>query len=126
MPVGGGLDGDVLAIQGPPGTGKTFTGAELICELVAAGKTVGVTAVSHKVIMNLLEKAAEAASKRSTTLGIVHKPKSTDGAYEGDLEILYEKKDAKILAGKPMAAFGFKAVRHGFGPSRTSPNRSMC
>ena len=95
----GGLDGDVLAIQGPPGTGKTFTGAELICELVAAGKTVGVTAVSHKVIVNLLEKAAEAASKRSTTLAIVHKPKSTDGAYEGDLEILYEKKDAKILAG---------------------------
>ena len=46
----GGLDGDVLAIQGPPGTGKTFTGAELICELVAAGKTVGATAVSHKVI----------------------------------------------------------------------------
>ena len=65
----GGLDGDVLAIQGPPGTGKTFTGAELICELIAAGKTVGVTAVSHKVIVNLLEKAAEAASKRSTTLG---------------------------------------------------------
>ena len=95
----GGLDGDVLAIQGPPGTGKTFTGAELICELVAAGKTVGATAVSHKVIMNLLEKAAEAASKRSTTLAIVHKPKSTDGAYEGDLAILYEKKDAKILAG---------------------------
>lgn len=95
----GGLDGDILAIQGPPGTGKTFTGAELICELVAAGKTVGVTAVSHKVIMNLLEKAAEAASKRNTTLGIVHKPKSTDGAYEGDSAILYEKKDAKILAG---------------------------
>ena len=29
------LDGNVLAIQGPPGTGKTYTGAHIICTLVA-------------------------------------------------------------------------------------------
>lgn len=49
-----GLDGNVLAIQGPPGTGKTYTGAHVICALVRAGLKVGVTAVSHKVIVNLL------------------------------------------------------------------------
>ncbi len=50
------LDHSVLAIQGPPGSGKTFTGARMIVELVRAGKRVGVTANSHKVIGNLLDR----------------------------------------------------------------------
>ena len=49
------LNDTVLAIQGPPGAGKTYTGARMICELVRNGARVGVTAVSHKVIGNLLE-----------------------------------------------------------------------
>ncbi|HYO43661.1 MAG TPA: TM0106 family RecB-like putative nuclease [Candidatus Limnocylindrales bacterium] len=54
-----GLDGDVLAIQGPPGSGKTYTGAHMIVALARAGKKVGVTANSHKVIGNLLDCVAE-------------------------------------------------------------------
>jgi predicted RecB family nuclease len=46
----------VLAIQGPPGAGKTHTAARMIGALVRAGKRVGVTAMSHKVIRNLLEQ----------------------------------------------------------------------
>ncbi len=53
------LDGDVLAIQGPPGTGKTYTGARMIVDLVRAGKRVGITAVSHKVIRNLAKEALD-------------------------------------------------------------------
>ena len=48
------LDCSVLPIQGPPGSGKTFTGARMICELVRQGKKVGITAIGHKVIRNLL------------------------------------------------------------------------
>ncbi len=55
------LDEDVLAIQGPPGTGKTYTGARMIVDLVRAGKRVGVTAVSHKVIRNLVVEALNAS-----------------------------------------------------------------
>ena len=33
------LDGHASPIQGPPGTGKTYTGARMILDLVAAGKT---------------------------------------------------------------------------------------
>src|SRR5262249_35981419 len=51
----GHLSGGILAIQGPPGAGKTSTGARMICELVRQGKTVGVTANSHKVIRHLLD-----------------------------------------------------------------------
>ena len=55
------LDHSILPIQGPPGAGKTFTGSRMICELVRNGRKIGITAVGHKVIRNLIEKAVEAA-----------------------------------------------------------------
>ena len=61
------LDGGTLAIQGPPGTGKTYTGARMILALVAAGKTVGVTANSHKVIGNVLDAVVAAANETGAT-----------------------------------------------------------
>ena len=57
------LDHSVLPIQGPPGSGKTFTGARMICELVRQGKKVGITAISHKVIQNLLIEVIKAANE---------------------------------------------------------------
>jgi hypothetical protein len=33
-----GLTGGILPIQGPPGAGKTYTGAQMICELVRRGR----------------------------------------------------------------------------------------
>jgi len=57
------LEGGVLAIQGPPGTGKTHIGARMIVDLVRAGKRVGVTANSHKVVRNLVEGALAASRK---------------------------------------------------------------
>ena len=61
--IGGLLDESVLAIQGPPGTGKTHIGARMICELVLKGKKVGITAMSHKVIRNMLDKVVSAAQE---------------------------------------------------------------
>ena len=57
------LDYSFLPIQGPPGSGKTFTGARMICELVRQGKKVGITAISHKVIQNLLLEVIKAANE---------------------------------------------------------------
>lgn len=54
------LDDTVLPIQGPPGTGKTWTAARMILALVSAGRTVGISAQSHKTISNLLEAVHEA------------------------------------------------------------------
>jgi predicted RecB family nuclease len=73
------LDSSILPIQGPPGTGKTFTGARMIVELVKAGKRVGITANSHKVISNLLSAVCEAAGETNTKLSIVQKPNESDG-----------------------------------------------
>ncbi len=57
------LRGGVLPIQGPPGAGKTYTASQMICALVASGAKVGITANSHKVIRNLLDKVVECNSE---------------------------------------------------------------
>ena len=64
------MDTTYLAIQGPPGSGKSTVGAQLIVDLVAAGKRVGVTANSHKVIGELLFKVAGVASERNIDVAI--------------------------------------------------------
>jgi predicted RecB family nuclease len=63
----------VLAIQGPPGTGKTHTGAKMIVALAKLGKRIGITAVSHKVIRNLLDKVHEFAKEDHVAVTLVHK-----------------------------------------------------
>ena len=68
------LDSSVLAIQGPPGSGKTYTAASMICDLVRAGKKIGVTGPSHKVIGNLLDEIySQACSQRLQGLNCVQK-----------------------------------------------------
>ncbi|MCP4306935.1 MAG: TM0106 family RecB-like putative nuclease [bacterium] len=53
------LDQSVLGVQGPPGTGKTYRGAQIAKALVAAGKRVGIMAMSHHAIDNFLEEIVE-------------------------------------------------------------------
>jgi uncharacterized protein len=68
-----GLDGGVFPIQGPPGSGKTHTGAHAIVALARAGRRIGVTAVGHKVIDNLLAGVRQAAVQEGLELRLVHK-----------------------------------------------------
>ena len=55
--------GEIFPVQGPPGAGKTHTGAAMICALVKSGKKVGITANSHKVIRNLLDRVIKTAAE---------------------------------------------------------------
>ena len=61
------LDRSYLLVQGPPGTGKTYIGARLIVDLLAAGKRIGVTALSHRAINNLLAEVETAAGEARVT-----------------------------------------------------------
>lgn len=72
------FDGGIFPIQGPPGTGKSFTGARMVCALVCEGKTVGITANSHKVIRNLVDKVIEAADELHVDLTCIVKPKEME------------------------------------------------
>jgi len=67
------LDGGVLAVQGPPGAGKTYTGARAVLDLVRAGRRVGITANSHKVVGNLLEAVVAAARAEGVPLRAMQK-----------------------------------------------------
>jgi len=67
------LDHGVLPIQGPPGSGKTYAGARMIVALAREGRSVGVTAVSHKVIENLLKAIHSAATEIGVPLRTIHK-----------------------------------------------------
>jgi uncharacterized protein len=77
----GALESSTFAIQGPPGSGKTFTGARMICDLIAKGKRVGVTATGHKVICKLLEDTVDAAVELKIAGLRAARVQST---YEGD------------------------------------------
>jgi predicted RecB family nuclease len=56
-----GLDGGYLVVQGPPGSGKTYRAARLIVDLIGRGRRVGVTALSHKAIHNVLREVEKVA-----------------------------------------------------------------
>ncbi len=101
------LDGGVLAIQGPPGTGKTYTGARMILALVAAGRTVGVTANSHKVIGHVLDAVHEAAVEVGGRIAIGQKPGEDDGPTCEHAEVLRNPADiAAALAMGRIQVFG--------------------
>jgi AAA domain/RNase_H superfamily len=72
----------ILPIQGPPGSGKTFGGARMIVELVKAGRRVGITAISHKVISHLLGEACKVARQAGVSLRAVQKANETDGCQD--------------------------------------------
>jgi len=67
------LDHGLLPVQGPPGAGKTYAGAKMIVELVRQGKRIGVTAVGHKVIANLLQASLKMAAEEGVPMEATHK-----------------------------------------------------
>ena len=91
-----GLDRSSVPIQGPPGTGKTFTGAHLIRTLVNAGLRVGVTAMSHAAIDNLMQAVVD----RFADEGDAHDLRAVRKAKEGSVRgIRYVDDNAGVARG---------------------------
>ena len=80
------MDQSYLAIQGPPGSGKSTLGAQMIVDLVAAGKRIGVTANSHRVIGELLAKVATVAEARGIGVAIGQRAHE-DAVYPGAIQL---------------------------------------
>ena len=94
------LDSGVLPIQGPPGAGKTYAAARMICDLVKAGKKVGITAVSHKVIRNLVDCVVEAACDEDVVVTCAQRVNAkSDNVCEGILELTDTAKTLAALSG---------------------------
>jgi uncharacterized protein len=78
------LERTTLAIQGPPGSGKTYAGARMVLDLVRAGKRVGVTASSHKVVGNMLREICKASVQERLPISIIQKAGKPNG-FEHEL-----------------------------------------
>lgn len=86
------LDNSILPIQGPPGAGKTYLGSHLIKSLAERGFSIGVTAISHKVVTNLLS----AVIKRSNgDIQVGQKMTKYPDEFSDDVQRL--KKNDKII-----------------------------
>jgi uncharacterized protein len=60
----GELDDSYVAVQGPPGSGKTYSGSHMIYALIKSRKRVGITAMSHAAIDNLLAATHEVFAEK--------------------------------------------------------------
>ncbi len=76
------LDRGVLPIQGPPGAGKTYNASRLILALVQAGKKVGITALSHKVITGLLEEVRDRGKEIGFKVEMLQKNETEGGVKQ--------------------------------------------
>ena len=92
------LDHSVLAIQGPPGSGKTYTGARMILALANAGKKIGITAVSHKVIRNLTLAAIKQSREQKVDIRFVHKINEKSSELPEEITEITNADKGKILA----------------------------
>jgi predicted RecB family nuclease len=72
------LNNSYLTIQGPPGTGKTYSSANIIIELMKAGKKVGVTSNSHEAIKTLLIAIEQQAESQNFEFSGMRKARSSD------------------------------------------------
>lgn len=89
------LEGGVLPIQGPPGTGKSHTAARMICGFVKQGLKVGITANSHKVIRNLLDKTLEASKELGVDVNCIQKAKEKEDDQD---KLLFAKDNQALLS----------------------------
>jgi hypothetical protein len=71
------LDCSFVAIQGPPGTGKTYRGAHIIHALISSGKRVGISAMGHAAIDNLLKAAHDVFVEKGELRRLVASKKVT-------------------------------------------------
>ncbi len=84
------LEDGTLALQGPPGSGKTYTGARMIIRLLQAGKRVGISATSHKVIGNFLHAVLEASEGVDVDLRPAQKVSDGVAGIEDDRVVVTE------------------------------------
>ena len=104
------LEEGALAIQGPPGSGKTYTGAHMIVRLLQAGRRVGISATSHKVISHFVEEVLKAADEPGVTVDLRAVQKISDGvAGVADDRVTLATDNGTVRDGLASGAFNLAA-----------------
>lgn len=78
-----------VIVQGPPGTGKTHTIANIICQYLANGKKILVTAQQPHVLKTLYEKIPE--SIRSLAVSRIGNSQESKRQLENNIDQIIEK-----------------------------------
>ena len=103
------LDSSYLCIQGPPGAGKTFTARNVIGNLIANKKRVGISSNSHKAIINLMEGVADHLLENNITGNLIKIGGEDDDPIFDKTNVFF-RKDAKAcgeeLNDKPLCIGG--------------------
>jgi predicted RecB family nuclease len=94
-----GLDDSYLFIQGPPGSGKTYTGAQLILDLIARGHRVGVASSSHAAIHNLLAEVERHAPPGAPFAGLKRCGADGSNRYEPARGLIESSNEIADFAG---------------------------
>ena len=97
------MDNSYLYFQGPPGVGKTHTAAHIIIELIKKSNKIGITANSHKVIFNLLDKIEELTIEGNNDFSFTgyHKGSSSDPEKKyADGKFIKHISGSKKISGK--------------------------
>lgn len=109
---------DTLIVQGPPGTGKTYMIAELCERICSEGKSVLVTALTNRALMEIAEKSA---LSKMLDEGRVYKTNITIDEYKSENKLLPLKHIAPISSSLVLSTFyissGFAAelsIEHPF------------
>jgi uncharacterized protein len=87
------LDRSYLIVQGPPGAGKTWQGARTAIALMKQGRRVGITALSHKAINNLLVAIETEASRQGFSFRGLKKFTEEEDAHRGPFVDSSDKND---------------------------------
>lgn len=102
------LDHTCVGIQGPPGAGKTYSAAHLIHALVLAGKRVGITAMTHLAIDNVMAKVLEVFTDKGDTAALRAVRNAGRGAarpFDGQISYgdnkVCGRKQFNVVAGTP-------------------------
>ena len=102
------LDRSYLPIQGPPGTGKTFTAAHVICDLIGAGRRVGIMANSHEVIGHVLQEVLKVAAAKGVTIRAIQKAEDEQACSHPGITIVHHADDVEdaLAAGEVQLVAG--------------------
>ncbi|TDE10116.1 TM0106 family RecB-like putative nuclease [Jiangella asiatica] len=87
-----------LPVQGPPGAGKTYAGSHAVVELLRSGKTVGITALSHRVITHLLDavlRADDGADGRGRVVRAIQKADDGNATAHPDVTVTTSNDDVE-------------------------------
>jgi uncharacterized protein len=93
------LSETTLCIQGPPGAGKTYTGGQVIVELLRQKRRVGVSTNSHKAILNLMKEVADVAREKGVALDGVKVGGDPEEPMLKECGFRYAKDAGKLVAG---------------------------